>query len=98
METALLPTGSPAELEAAVRRALETLAAGQPVALPTETVYGLAADALRPEAAATIFEAKERPLFDPLICHLPDSTWLDRLAEIPQLDRPLVDALIERFW
>jgi tRNA A37 threonylcarbamoyladenosine synthetase subunit TsaC/SUA5/YrdC len=44
---------------------------GEVVALPTETVYGLAADALNPDAVTKIFEAKERPRFDPLIVHLP---------------------------
>jgi L-threonylcarbamoyladenylate synthase len=62
------------------------------VALPTETVYGLAADALRPDAAVKIFEAKERPFFDPLIVHLPDRSWLERLCAIPQESRALVDA------
>lgn len=58
---------------------------GFPVALPTETVYGLAADASNPKAVASIFEAKERPLFDPLIVHLPTSLlngsddWLNDL-------------------
>ncbi len=74
------------------------LEAGEPVALPTETVYGLAADALRPDAILKVFEAKERPFFDPLIVHLPDRSWLDRLTVIPEQDAPLVRALTERFW
>ena len=98
METALLPTNTPELLLAAVARAAEVLAAGEPVALPTETVYGLAADALRPEAAAKIFEAKERPFFDPLIVHLPDAGWLEELADIPAESRALVALLTERFW
>ena len=48
------------------------------VALPTETVYGLAGDALEPEAVAKIFEAKERPSFDPLIIHIGNKEWLDQ--------------------
>jgi tRNA A37 threonylcarbamoyladenosine synthetase subunit TsaC/SUA5/YrdC len=48
------------------------------VAIPTETVYGLAADALRPEAVAKLFEAKERPFFDPLIVHVPTRASLGR--------------------
>ena len=76
-------------------RAVELLAAGEPVALPTETVYGLAADATRPDAVLKIFEAKERPFFDPLIVHLPDISWLDRITR----DRsPLVQKLVEAFW
>jgi L-threonylcarbamoyladenylate synthase len=49
--------------------AVTLLHAGEIVGLPTETVYGLAADALNPLAIAKIFEAKERPRFDPLIVH-----------------------------
>jgi L-threonylcarbamoyladenylate synthase len=98
MNTALLPTHTPELLETAAARAVEFLRAGDPVALPTETVYGLAADALRPEAAAKIFEAKERPFFDPLICHLPDVAWLERVAAVPKASRALVERLRERFW
>ena len=98
METALLSTHTPELCETAVARAAAVLAAGEPVALPTETVYGLAADALRPDAVVKIFEAKERPFFDPLIVHLPTSGWLEELAEIPPESRALVTALTERFW
>ncbi len=83
---------------AAISRAVELLRAGQPVAVPTETVYGLAADALNPDAALRIFEAKERPRFDPLIVHLPDRGWLDRVTTVPDADGKLVGALIDRFW
>jgi len=68
------------------------------VALPTETVYGLAANALQPDAVARIFEAKERPLFDPLIVHLPAREWLERVAQIPAESRVLVEKLIAKFW
>lgn len=64
---AVLPGSDPA----AVARAAQALRAGGLVAIPTETVYGLAADATRPEAVARIFAAKERPHFNPLIAHLP---------------------------
>ena len=60
--------------------AVELLRKGELVALPTETVYGLAAKALNPIAVAKIFEAKERPRFDPLIVHLPNCEWLGRIA------------------
>jgi L-threonylcarbamoyladenylate synthase len=79
----------------ATARAVELLVAGEPVALPTETVYGLAADATRPDAVLKIFEAKERPFFDPLIVHLPDIGWLDRIT---QNRAPLVQKLAAAFW
>jgi L-threonylcarbamoyladenylate synthase len=81
-----------------VSEAVRTLRGGEPVALPTETVYGLAADALRPDAVLKIFEAKERPHFDPLIVHLPDREWLERVATVPDESRALVETLIGRFW
>ena len=82
----------------AVTRAVERLEEGEQVALPTETVYGLAADALDPIAVAKIFEAKERPHFDPLIVHLPDRAWLGRVAHIRGEDRQLIEKLIGHFW
>jgi len=78
-----------------VARALELLDAGQVVALPTETVYGLAADALNPEAVARIFEAKERPRFDPLIVHLPEQKALDHVSKI---ETEIVPQLTQAFW
>lgn len=82
----------------AVDAAAKLLHEGQTVALPTETVYGLAADALNPAAVTRIFEAKERPRFDPLIVHLPDVSWLDQIAEIENETRELLNKLIVRFW
>ena len=79
-------------------KAITLLRAGEVVALPTETVYGLAADALNAEAVAKIFEAKERPRFDPLIVHLPDRDWLERIADLPAQDRPVILKLVETFW
>jgi L-threonylcarbamoyladenylate synthase len=67
---------------AAKQHAIELLRKGEVVALPTETVYGLAADALNPVAVAKIFDAKERPRFNPLIVHLPGEDWLERVAKI----------------
>jgi L-threonylcarbamoyladenylate synthase len=83
---------------AATERAVELLEKGEPVALPTETVYGLAADALNPIAVAKIFEAKERPHLDPLIVHLPGSDWLDRVAEVRDDEVQLIGKLADRFW
>ncbi len=60
--------------------AAELLRSGQLVAIPTETVYGLAANALNEAAVAHIFEVKNRPYFDPLIVHLPQANLLDQYA------------------
>ena len=79
-------------------KAVALLRAGETVALPTETVYGLAANALDPIAVAKIFEAKERPRFDPLIIHLPDRGWLARVVDVRDEDRELVKKLTDRFW
>src|SRR3546814_19611582 len=57
---------------AALAEAAALIAAGEPVAVPTETVYGLAADATNPHAVARIYAAKGRPSFNPLIVHVPD--------------------------
>ena len=70
-------TTSPTDLA----RAAELLRAGQCVALPTETVYGLAADASNPTAVAQVFAIKGRPLLDPLIVHVPDLAGLAQVAE-----------------
>ena len=65
------------------------------MALPTETVYGLAVDALNPEAVTKIFEAKERPRFDPLIVHLPNK---EALGEIAIVESKVARKLTEKFW
>lgn len=94
MKTRIVSCGSGPEIRAAVLLAARALREGMPVALPTETVYGLAADALNPLACARIFEAKGRPLSDPLIVHVPDVAWLDRIAHANELAMRLVGA----FW
>ena len=78
--------------------AVELLRKGELVALPTETVYGLAAKALNPIAVVKIFEAKERPRFDPLIVHLPNRDWLERIVDVPAGDRQLIGKLADKFW
>ena len=70
------------------------LAEGKLVAIPTETVYGLAADATNGDAVASIFEAKGRPHFNPLICHVSDVAMAERYAVIDPQSRRLMDA----FW
>ena len=75
-----------------VDRAAEALRAGALVAIPTETVYGLAANALDERAVARIFEVKERPAFDPLIVHLARADRLSRYARtLPEAAERLAD-------
>lgn len=76
-----------------IARAVELLRAGRLVAFPTETVYGLGADASNPAAVARIFAAKGRPADHPLIVHLASAAELDRWAlEVPPLARRLAAA------
>jgi L-threonylcarbamoyladenylate synthase len=96
--TQILPSRTPGQRAKAAASAAELLRSGNTVALPTETVYGLAADALKSEAVARIFEAKERPRFDPLIVHLPDRKWLERVARIDNDSQGLIEKLIAQFW
>lgn len=96
--TAVLRTDEPHLMHQAVDEAVRLLREGEVVALPTETVYGLAANALDPAAVTKIFEAKERPTFDPLIVHLPHKDQLDLIAEVPQEIAPTIKRLVERFW
>jgi L-threonylcarbamoyladenylate synthase len=79
-------------------RAAELLRHGEAVALPTETVYGLAADATREDAVLKIFQAKSRPRFDPLIVHLPDAGWVERLVKIEDPVHSTFDGLRNGFW
>ncbi|OHX11249.1 threonylcarbamoyl-AMP synthase [Chromobacterium sphagni] len=76
-------------------QAAALLRAGELVAVPTETVYGLAADATQPDAVAAIFRAKNRPADHPLIVHLPGLEQLNEwAARVPDCAWPV----IERFW
>ncbi len=82
-------------VDADIERAVEALRAGELVAFPTETVYGLGADARRPAAVAGIFRAKGRPSSHPLIVHLPGAEHLSRWArEVPEAAAELA----ARFW
>jgi L-threonylcarbamoyladenylate synthase len=78
--------------------AVSLLQQGEVVALPTETVYGLAADAFNPTAVAKIFAAKERPDFDPLIVHIATANDLARVAIVPEDIRETVNQLTNEFW
>ena len=83
------PVGTDVEFAASLIRE------GKLVALPTETVYGLGADALDPLAVAKIFDAKNRPRFDPLIVHISDFRSMETYAvDIPDV----AFRLAERFW
>ncbi|SPP65961.1 L-threonylcarbamoyladenylate synthase [Nitrospira lenta] len=85
----------PASNPESIRRAAEVIRNGGLVAFPTETVYGLGCNALNPEAVAGVFEAKQRPHFDPLIVHIATRTSLNRLVETISVgDHRLMDA----FW
>ncbi len=77
-----------------MQQAAEILRGGGTVAFPTETVYGLGADALNAEAVEKIFVAKERPHWDPLIVHVDSLERAKRVAELS----PLAERLAERFW
>lgn len=78
-----------------IARAVELLRAGELVGMPTETVYGLAADALNADAVASIFAAKGRPADHPLIVHLPDADHVPRWARAIPKD---AIALARAFW
>ncbi len=82
------------DAQAALARACETLGRGVPVAIPTETVYGLAADATNPLAITRIYEMKGRPRFNPLICHMADLAMAEKHAIFDPLSRRLAEA----FW
>lgn len=81
--------------EDAIKQAAKIIKNGGLLGIPTETVYGLGADCLNEQAVLHIFEAKGRPQDNPLIIHVPDSSWLTRYCEnVP----PEAYALAERFW
>jgi L-threonylcarbamoyladenylate synthase len=89
LKTQILPAG-----EAAVAVAVRVLAEGGLVAFPTETVYGLGADATNPAAVAGIYQAKGRPAFNPLIAHVGDIAAARQIARFDAA----ATALAEAFW
>jgi L-threonylcarbamoyladenylate synthase len=93
MSTQALACNRPAD-DAAIADAAARLRDGKLVAFPTETVYGLGADAGNDRAVAAIFAAKKRPQFNPLIVHVRDSAQAERLAEFSDEARKLANA----FW
>ncbi|HOW67987.1 MAG TPA: L-threonylcarbamoyladenylate synthase [Candidatus Paceibacterota bacterium] len=93
--TRLLPTGKPEEFKTAVRAAADLLRRGGIVAIPTETVYGLAANALNPEAVSAVFSAKGRPSHNPVIVHVDSMPMAHRCVR----EWPVqADALARAFW
>lgn len=95
METKIYEVSVGAECREIMRMASEVIRGGGLVAFPTETVYGLGADALNPDAAKKIYAAKGRPSDNPLIVHIADYQDLDRIAkEVPEAARKLA----EIFW
>lgn len=95
LQTKLLKITHTANDEAVLNEAAKLLREGHLVAIPTETVYGLAANALDPKASAAIYAAKGRPSDNPLIVHVAD------VSEIPPLVKHVPDALYrlaEKFW
>jgi len=84
-----------AEIGTDLQKAKALLEQGELVAIPTETVYGLAGNAVNPQTVTKIFEAKNRPHFDPLIVHVPDIARAEQyVEEIPEKARKLA----KRFW
>jgi L-threonylcarbamoyladenylate synthase len=93
-----IPGTTPEQVRAAIARAAQILQAGGTVAFPTETVYGLAANALSPAAVEGIFTAKSRPHWDPLIVHIASPAMLGQVALVPPELQPRVAALIAAHW
>ncbi|MFZ4482901.1 MAG: L-threonylcarbamoyladenylate synthase [Chthoniobacterales bacterium] len=98
MITRVRPARGEGEIPAAVAEAADFLQRGALVAVPTETVYGLACDALDAGAAARVFAAKERPSFDPLIVHVAGASWIPRLSSADGPVLALAQELAATFW
>src|SRR5580765_5233974 len=91
----VVPTHTPALFQAAIHRAAELLRAGDVVALPTETVYGLAANALDAKAVCRIYEIKGRPSHNPIIVHVASLEMAQRcVSHWPSIAEKLARA----FW
>lgn len=95
MRAKILPTHTAALFAAAVKRAADLLRAGEVVALPTETVYGLAANAFDAKAVAKIYEIKGRPAHNPIIVHVADVEMAKRCVTAWPAS---ADQLAKSFW
>lgn len=78
-----------------ISKAADVIKNGGLVAFPTETVYGLGANGLDPIAAAKIFEAKNRPSFNPLILHIPSYEYIERICDINFSE---IEKVVSKFW
>ncbi|MBM2851654.1 MAG: hypothetical protein HW420_201 [Candidatus Nitrosotenuis sp.] len=95
MQTQILKINQAKPQISIIKQAARLIRKGEIVAFPTETVYGLGADALNPFAVKKIFESKGRPADNPLIIHIHDKEDLKRLArDIPEI----TEKIIEKFW
>lgn len=97
MKTKLLSVTSEQDMQEAAK----IIASGGLVAFPTETVYGLGADALNPQAVGSVYDAKGRPSDNPMIVHVAHVDDLNRLfdfAKLPEENREWIRILTERFW
>ena len=97
MKTKLLSVTSEQDMQEAAK----IIASGGLVAFPTETVYGLGADALNPQAVGSVYEAKGRPSDNPMIVHVSHVDDLKRLFDfdrLPEENREWIRILTERFW
>lgn len=90
----IIPIATDTDRAEAIAAATDVLLRHRPVAIPTETVYGLAADATHPAAITSIYETKGRPRFNPLICHMADLAMAERYAVFDPVSRKLAEA----FW
>ena len=81
-----------------IELAADLLRSGGTVAFPTETVYGLGADGLNRSAVSSIFRAKQRPSWDPLIVHIASRSMLDQVADLTDPLRQTAERLISAFW
>ncbi|MEM2955037.1 MAG: L-threonylcarbamoyladenylate synthase [Candidatus Nanoarchaeia archaeon] len=84
--------------EKEIKKAAELIKKGELIAFPTETVYGLGANALDPKAVKKIFKAKGRPCDNPLIVHIANKKQVFELAEVNEKQKVLVKKLTKKFW
>jgi L-threonylcarbamoyladenylate synthase len=95
VKTLVLRVSSDNPEELSISQAVKVLRAGGLVAFPTETVYGLGADAMNPKAVENVFQAKGRPSDNPLIVHVGEPSQVEKFArQVPELGRRLA----EKFW